>query len=113
MDTAPPLADDEGEGLDGSCDFSFSHYPPVQLPLDPSRHAKQPLKGVLFVVSLHKSKWSFTVNKMIKSSASVIKPDQNKEASHVPTAAELFSNTVCYCNSRDLCGHCISQVLTN
>ena len=40
------LPDDEGEGLDGSCDFSFSQYPPVQLPLDPTRHVKQPLPGM-------------------------------------------------------------------
>ena len=47
MDTATAaLADDvEEEGLNGSCDFSFSQYPPVQLPLDPTRHVKQPLKG--------------------------------------------------------------------
>lgn len=46
MDTATSLpADEVEEGLDGSCDFSFSQYPPVQLPLDPTRHIKQPLKG--------------------------------------------------------------------
>ena len=44
MDTASPFSNDDEEGLDGSCDFSFSQYPPVQLPLDPTRHVK-PLKG--------------------------------------------------------------------
>ena len=47
MDTSmSALPDDEGEGLDGSCDFSFSQYPPVQLPLDPTRHVKQPMPGL-------------------------------------------------------------------
>ena len=55
MDTATStLADEVEEGLDGSCDFSFSQYPPVQLPLDPTRHAKQPLKGFVTVICSHK-----------------------------------------------------------
>ena len=48
MDAVPFLDDDDEEGLDGTCDFSYSQYPPIQLPLDPTQHTKQsqrPLKG--------------------------------------------------------------------
>lgn len=101
MDTASGLADD-GEEADESCDFSYSHYPPVQLPLDSTRHIKQPLKGftitpIFCVLHYTSHVVCFTVNKSAKSSASAVKPNQDKEISHVPTAAELFLNPVCYC----------------
>lgn len=76
MDTTISAFPDDEEELNGSCDFSFSQYPPVQLPLDPTRHVKQPL---------------IKASKM-KSSASAVKPDPAKESTHVTTAAELFSN---------------------
>jgi len=94
MDTASGVADEEE--ADGSCDFSYSHYPPVQLPLDPTRHIKQPLKGLQLLSSYCIAQVCFTVNKSVKSSACPVKPDQDKEISHVPTVAELFSNSVCY-----------------
>jgi len=50
MDAVPFLDNDDEEELDGSPDhdFSYSQYPPIQLPLDPTQHTKQsqrPLKG--------------------------------------------------------------------
>lgn len=99
MDTAaiPALPDYEEEGLGGSCDFSFSQYPPVQLPLDPTRHVKQPLKGfeAVFYLVITSQSLSFAVNKSAKPSATAVKPDQHRQTSHVPTAAELFSSPVC------------------
>ena len=96
MDTSS-VGDDVEEGLDGSCDFSFSQYPPVQLPLDPTRHIKQPVKGcVIYFVYIrkHRKHYNFIGNKLIKSS-STVKPKQDEEKSHIPSAADLFSNPVC------------------
>ena len=94
MDTSSTLADEVEEGLGGSCDFSFSQYPPVQLPLDPTRHIKQPLKGFVVVICLLVNLFAFAANKLVKSSTNAAK--QDGETSHVPTAADLFSNPVCY-----------------